>query len=114
MNLKVAKLVPRTWILVLSLLVSVPLRAQVGGATLCGTITNPAGAVVPNAKISVKNVATGQSAETQTDSAGRYDVPNLTPGEVSVPAEWFSTIVSKVTITAGAKQTLNLKSASRP
>jgi hypothetical protein len=67
-------------------------------------------------KSPLRNVATGQSAETQTDSAGRYDAPNLTPGnyEVSVSDEWFSTIVSKVTITAGAKQTLNLKSASRP
>jgi hypothetical protein len=46
MNLHVAKFVPWTWILVLSLLVSVPLPAQVGGATLSGTITNPGGAVV--------------------------------------------------------------------
>jgi hypothetical protein len=72
MNLNVAKLVSWTWILVLSLIVSVPLRAQVGGATLSGTVTNPAGAVVPTAKISVKNVATGQSAEPQADSAGLY------------------------------------------
>jgi hypothetical protein len=93
-----------------SLVFSVPARAQVAGATLSGTVTDPSGSGVPNATVSIKNAATGIAREGATDTAGFYSVPNLTPGvyEVSFSAPGFSTQVQKdITLTVGAQQILN-------
>ena len=96
----------------LSLLLAVPIsiQAQTTGSSLSGTIASAAGAGVPNAKVAAKNLATGQTAETQTDSSGHYSVPNLAAGdyEISVSAEGYSTNTLKVTVAAGASQAVNV------
>ena len=61
--------------------------AQLTTADIVGTVTDPSGAVLPNAKITVENVATHESRSTQTTSAGDYDVAFLLPGHYSVRVE---------------------------
>ncbi|HZP34458.1 MAG TPA: carboxypeptidase regulatory-like domain-containing protein [Candidatus Acidoferrales bacterium] len=96
----------------LSVLISSPLHAQVAGATLSGTVNDPSGAVVPNATVLAKNVATGVARQAMTDSAGFYSIPNLLPGtyEVTVTAQGFSTAVQGgVQLAVGAQQQLNMQ-----
>jgi hypothetical protein len=110
MSSKAAPIVVRAGVVLLCLVISTPLHAQVSAAVLSGTVTDPAGKAVPGARISVKDVSTGQSMETRANSAGLYGELSLAPGdyEVSVAAEGFSTTVIKLTITTGSPQTMNL------
>jgi Carboxypeptidase regulatory-like domain/TonB-dependent Receptor Plug Domain/TonB dependent receptor len=98
-------------LLLITVLVSPPVHAQVAGATLAGTVTDNSGAAVPNADISIKNTATGVIREVTTDSAGFYSAPNLLPGiyEVTAVASGFSTYREKdLTLTVGGSQALNI------
>ncbi|MGH9355102.1 MAG: carboxypeptidase regulatory-like domain-containing protein, partial [Terriglobia bacterium] len=98
--------------LALGLTLSLPqARAQVAGATMTGTVSDISGAVIPNAQVLIKNVATGHQRPATTDAAGLYAVPNLLPGsyQVTVTAPGFSTEVrSGITLTVGAQQVLNV------
>jgi hypothetical protein len=96
--------------LLFSLMGGVVAHAQVTGATLSGTVTDPSGGVVVGAQVSAKDSATGTTKETTTDSAGLYTIPNLTPSsyEVRVSAAGFSTAVqSNLTLSVGQQQQLN-------
>src|ERR1700680_1685401 len=96
--------------LVLTVLLSVQAHAQVSGGTLSGTVRDAAGAVIPGAQISIKNVATGVTRTVATDTAGFYTAPNLLPGnyEITVSAPGFATQVrAGITLDVGAQQVLN-------
>jgi hypothetical protein len=97
--------------LALSPLLSGTAFAQVAGATLSGTVTDQSGAFVPQAAISVRNVATDITRNTTTSASGFYSVPNLLPGtyDVKASAQGFSTHLSTgITLTVGAQQVLDI------
>ena len=77
----------RTVFVGLLVLLSLPscLRAQTG--SIAGTVFDPSGAVIPKAKITVLNVATGQSTWTETDESGVYRITNLNPGIYNITVE---------------------------
>lgn len=88
-----------------------PAKAQATGATLSGVITDASGSAVPNAKVLIKNVATGVPREVISNTEGFYTAPNLLPGEyeVTVSAGGFGSVVQKnITLTVGAEQPLNV------
>jgi hypothetical protein len=83
-------------------------------ATLAGTVTDPSGAVLPNAQVTVHSLATGLDRAIKTDGAGLYVVPSLQPGDykVQATASGFSTYtVEKVTLDVDQMVTVNMKLA---
>ena len=84
--------------------------AQVAGATLTGAVTDSSGATLPNAQVTITDVATGEARTVSSNAAGLYVAPNLLPGsyDVKVAATGFKTQLQKgVTLTVGAEQVLD-------
>ncbi len=61
--------------------------AQSDYGSIVGFVKDPSGAVVPQAKITLKNEGTGIERPTTTNDSGYYAVTNLAPGFYSVTAE---------------------------
>ncbi|HLH34659.1 MAG TPA: TonB-dependent receptor [Alloacidobacterium sp.] len=61
-----------------------PLSAQVKSSAITGTVSDPTGAVVPNATVTVLNEGTAVSTETKTTEKGDYTVPYLPVGHYTL------------------------------
>jgi hypothetical protein len=76
---------------------------SVTAGDVSGVISDATGAVIPNAKVTVKNSANGESKVVVSTGSGSYRVSLLSPGtySISVTAAGFSTTTGVVTVAAG-------------
>src|SRR6476646_2973618 len=74
-----------------------PLLAQTDSASLTGLVTDPSGAVMLNASVTLVNVDTNISQTTLTNQAGIYHFPSLQPGtyRVTIKNPGFQEIVTQ-------------------
>ncbi|HEX7283166.1 MAG TPA: TonB-dependent receptor [Vicinamibacterales bacterium] len=101
-------------LLLLALSVSTPAWAQFETATVVGTVKDSTGAVVPGAKVTLTNTATGVSLERTSDANGSYEFFTVRIGPYIVTAEkdGFSVaVVDNVQVTVGARQRVDLSMA---
>lgn len=85
--------------------------AQSNKATITGTISDPNGAVVKDAKVTVTNVATNEAREATSSDDGTYTIPALDPGvyRVTVDASGFTqSIVNEVKLDTGSRQAVDV------
>jgi hypothetical protein len=66
------------------LLLQFPASAQFASASLSGTVTDASGAVIPNAKVVLKNEATNATRETVTNTSGFFNFPAIQPASYTV------------------------------
>src|SRR5579875_1298084 len=97
------------------LLLCLPAFSQLNLGSISGTVTDPSGAVIAGAKVTVTDVPRGVSRVLTPDSSGAYSAPSLTPGTYSVTAEYtgFQTI-QRTNISVGVGQPVRVDLTMQP
>jgi hypothetical protein len=94
-------------------------QTTVAQGSIQGTVTDPTGAAVPGAKVTIQHRSTGQTSTTITSSSGTYNSGGLIPGEyvVRVEARGFKTsevpVTVQVTVTASGNVKLEIGQESQ-
>jgi hypothetical protein len=87
------------------------LAAQMGTATLSGTVADPSGSGIPAAQVTLSSSTEKASRQTVTDVAGQYVIPAITPGtyELIVKASGFQAqTLTGIALASGQGSTLNV------
>ena len=96
-------------IVVLAVLLLSHAFAQSFRGSIRGTVTDPSGGVLPNTKVTAKNIATGLQREANTGPDGGYVIAELPAGEYTVTAQaaQLSPAAQKVEVNVGVDTTAN-------
>jgi hypothetical protein len=107
----------QTWICLAGLIVAVcgfnsAASAQAVYGSIFGTVTDPSGAAIPNATITVTDISKGTQTITQTGPSGDYRAEHLIPDTYSVQAtaQGFQTAVANnIVVYADTSPKVNLQ-----
>jgi hypothetical protein len=101
-----------TFLLLMALNMARPLSAQttIGTGSIVGTVSDPSGAVISGAKITITNTATGHVIELTTNSSGSFSSGALIPSNYKtlVLANGFKSAEESVTVLVGNTATVNV------
>jgi hypothetical protein len=111
----VRKLIMGTLALLVIALVMAPslIGQSLVSGDLTGTVTDPTGAVVSGATVTLKSDATGATRTATTDGSGAYRFSLIQPGSytVSANAQGFSNAQATTTVSAGQATVADVKMA---
>ncbi len=98
----------------LSVLLFTHAFAQSFRGSIRGTVTDPSGGVLPNAKVTARNIATGLQREASTGPDGGYVIAELPAGEYTVTAQaaQLSPTAQNVQVNVGLDTTANFDLSS--
>ncbi len=93
------------------LAITLAMQAQSDVGTVSGTVTDSSGAVVPNASVELRDLATNIAATSKTNAAGQYAFSRVTPGnyKITVNAPNFSAgVVNNLQVSVGKVSMANI------
>ncbi len=96
----------------ISTLLLAPLYGQKTEGALEGTVTDPSGAVVPSASVTITNTGTGQTRTLTTDVGGYYTAQQLAPGSYNVTvkaANFKESVTTGVDVHVASTTPLNVQ-----
>ena len=102
----------RSFVAALFLLLPLASFGQEFRGTISGSVTDPTGAAVAGAKVTVTEVNTGTKISTVSDNAGQYTAPFLQPGDyqIAVQSTGFKDYVHKaIHVGAGDHPVIDIK-----
>ena len=98
-------------LVVLALIATLPTLAQTNRGGISGNVTDPSGAVVPNASITIINAGTNETHKLTTNEKGSYIQENLDPVtyRIEATAQGFKkTVLENVKVDTSTVVTANL------
>ena len=104
MNLRRFFFVAFALLVAFAFLQATPAKAQVTSGNIVGTVTDPSGAVVPGAQVTLKSNARGNTQSTKTNAGGVYQFFLVEPGayNITINATGFAAASRDVNVVLGA------------